>query len=129
MTNVRLKLSLLAMVALLPAVRALAEDWPQWRGPNRDGVSKETDLLKQWPKDGPRLIWHVKDLSSGYSTPSVAGARIYLMTNKALDDEFVAARDANNGSLLWATRIGKVGNPDQQPNYWVDVLFQQSVSE
>src|SRR5438094_2805276 len=108
---------LVAPALFLLTASAVASDWPQWRGPNRDGVSKETDLLKQWPKDGLRLIWHVKDLNGGYSTPSVAAGRIYLMTNKALDDEFVEARDANNGSLLWATRIGKVGNPDQQPNY------------
>ncbi len=118
MTNVRLTLSLLvAMAALLPTVRAFAEDWPQWRGPNRDGVSKETGLLKEWPKDSPRLIWQVNDLGGGYSTPSVAGGRIYVTANKGLEDEFVTARDAKDGSLLWSTRIGKVGNPDQQPNY------------
>ena len=118
MTNVRLTLSLLvAMAALLPTVRAFAADWPQWRGPNRDGVSKETGLLKEWPKDSPRLIWQVNDLGGGYSTPSVAGGRIYVTANKGLGDEFVTARDAKDGSLLWSTRIGKVGNPDQQPNY------------
>ena len=118
MTNVRLTLSLLvAMAALLPTVRAFAEDWPQWRGPNRDGISKETGLLKEWPKDSPRLIWQVNDLGGGYSTPSVAGGRIYVTANKGLGDEFVTARDAKDGSLLWSTRIGKVGNPDQQPNY------------
>ena len=112
----------LRMVSWIGAVLALAivaraGDWPQWRGPNRDGSTGETDLLKQWPKDGPRLIWQVKDLGSGYATPSVAGDRIYLMVNKGLEDEFVTARDAKDGSLLWSTRIGKVGNPDQQPNY------------
>jgi outer membrane protein assembly factor BamB len=98
-------------------VRARADDWPQWRGPKRDGHSKETGLLKEWPKDGPKLIWQVKDLGGGYSTPSVAGGRIYVMANKGLEDEFVTARNAKDGSLLWSTRIGKVGNPDQQPNY------------
>ena len=118
MTNVRLTLSLLvAMAPLLTVVQALADDWPQWRGPNRDGLSKETGLLKDWPKDGPSLIWQVKDLGTGYSTPSVAGGRVYVLANKGLEDEFVTARDAKDGSPLWSTRIGKVGNPDQQPNY------------
>jgi outer membrane protein assembly factor BamB len=118
MINVRVTLCfLVASVLLLPPLPALADDWPQWRGPNRDGHSKETGLLKEWPKDGPRLIWQVKDLGSGYSTPSVAGGRVYLMTNKGLEDEFVTARDAGDGSPQWSTRIGKVGNPDQQPNY------------
>ncbi len=54
MTNLRLISRLLvAMAALLPALRVFAGDWPQWRGPNRDGISKETGLLKEWPKDGP----------------------------------------------------------------------------
>jgi outer membrane protein assembly factor BamB len=104
-------------MALPAGILVHAGDWPQWRGRNRDGHSTETGLLKTWPKDGPRLIWQVKDLAAGYSTPSVAGGRIYVMTNKGLDDEFVTARDAKDGSLLWSTRIGKVGNPDQQPSY------------
>jgi outer membrane protein assembly factor BamB len=109
--------ALLASALFLTSTRARADDWPQWRGPNRDGHSKETGLLKEWPKDGPRLVWQVKDLGGGYSTPSVAGGRVYLMTNIGLEDEFVTARDAKDGSALWSTRIGKVGNPDQQPKY------------
>jgi outer membrane protein assembly factor BamB len=117
MTKMRATLGLVVMSVLLPGVVARAHDWPQWRGPNRDGQSKETGLLKEWPKDGPRRLWQVKDLGSGYSTPSVAGGRLYVMTNKGLGDEFVTARDTKDGSQLWSTRIGKVGNPDQQPNY------------
>jgi outer membrane protein assembly factor BamB len=106
-----------AMVIVMAASMARADDWPQWRGPNRDGHSKETGLLKEWPKDGPRLIWQVKDLGAGYSTPSVVADRLYVMTNRGLEDEFVTARDTKDGRLVWSTRIGKVGNPDQQPNY------------
>ena len=108
---------LVAWVLLLSSSRTLAEDWPQWRGPNRDGTSKETGLLKEWPKDGPKLLWQVKGLGGGYSTPSVAGGRIYLMTNKGLEDEFVKALDVKDGSPLWSTRVGKVGNPKQRPSY------------
>jgi outer membrane protein assembly factor BamB len=91
---------LVASVLLLAAGRTFADDWPQWRGPNRDGTSKETGLLKEWPKDGPRLLWQVKDLGSGYATPSVAGGRIYLMANKGLEDEFVKALDVKDSSLV-----------------------------
>jgi outer membrane protein assembly factor BamB len=108
---------LIVFVLLVRVLVARADDWPQWRGPNRDGHSKETGLLKEWPKDGPRSVWQVKDLGGGYSTPSVAGGRLYVMTNKGLEDEFVIARDTKDGGLLWSTRIGKVGNPEQQPNY------------
>jgi outer membrane protein assembly factor BamB len=117
MTKMRATLGLVVMSVLLMEVLARANDWPQWRGSNRDGHSKETGLLKEWPKDGPRAVWQVKDLGGGYSTPSVAGGRLYVMTNKGLADEFVVARDTKDGRLVWSTRIGKVGNPDQQPSY------------
>ena len=83
---------LIVFVLLVRVLVARADDWPQWRGPNRDGHSKETGLLEVWPKDGPRLIWQVKDLGSGYSTPSVADGRLYVMTNRGLEDEFVTER-------------------------------------
>jgi outer membrane protein assembly factor BamB len=102
---------------ILSAGSAVAEDWPQWRGPNRDGISKEVGLLKQWPTDGPKLLWQVKDLGGGYATPSVAGGRVYVMSNKGLEEESVKALDVKDGSPLWSTPVGKVGNPNQRPSY------------
>ena len=49
---------------------ALAADWPQYRGPNRDGSSKETGLLQEWPKDGPKLLWTYADAGVGYAGPA-----------------------------------------------------------
>ncbi|MBL9128701.1 MAG: PQQ-like beta-propeller repeat protein [Verrucomicrobiales bacterium] len=94
-----------------------AADWPQWRGPNRDGISSETGLLAAWPQGGPRLAWKSDAAGAGYSTPSVVGQRIYLLGNEGLDDEFVAALSLENGQRLWRTRLGKVGNPDQKPPF------------
>lgn len=94
-----------------------AGDWPQWRGPNRDGISKESSLLKEWPREGPKLSWQVKGLGSGYSTPSVAKDRLYIVTNEGLDDEFVKCLSTTDGRQLWSTRIGKVGEPNQRPSY------------
>lgn len=111
----RVILSVAACVVFGAGLRAA--DWPQWRGVNRDGHSSEKGLLKEWPKDGPKLLWQVNDLGRGYATPSVAGGRIYLMANQGLDDEFVVALKASDGKKAWSTRIGKVGNPDQKPNY------------
>lgn len=54
------------------APRATAHDWPQWQGPQRDAMSKETGLLKVWPKDGPPLGWRIEGLGGGYSSPSIA---------------------------------------------------------
>jgi outer membrane protein assembly factor BamB len=103
-------------LCLLP-LETQAADWPQWRGPQRNGISAETGLLSEWPKEGPKLVWQVKDIDSGYSTPSVVGDRLYLLSNQGLDNEFVQALDTKGGKRVWSQRIGKVGNPDQQPNY------------
>lgn len=86
-------------------------DWPQWRGPERNGHSKETGLLQAWPKDGPKLLWTMKDLGEGYTTPSVAAGRIFLMSNRRTKgrpkpDEYVVALNDENGKELWATVVG-----------------------
>jgi outer membrane protein assembly factor BamB len=95
---------------------ANAADWPQWRGPNRNGISKETGLLQEWPKEGPRLLWQVKDVGEGYSTPAVSGDRLFMVSNKGKDLEFVLACRVKDGHHAWSTPIGKVG-PNQGPQY------------
>jgi outer membrane protein assembly factor BamB len=96
---------------------AVSADWPQWRGPNRDGHSLEKGLQKQWPEGGPRLLWQQNEIGSGYSTPSVVGNTLYLLSNAGLDDEFVAAHRVEDGRRIWKTSIGKVGNPRQNPSF------------
>ena len=85
-------------------------DWPQWRGPERNGISQERGLLKQWPAEGPKLLWQVNDIGDGYSTPSVVGTRIYLMSNRGFENEFVQALSTQDGKPIWTTRVGNVGN-------------------
>ena len=79
------------LIAIAVGTPLGAADWAQWRGPNRNGISSETGLLKEWPKDGPRLAWQATDLGSGYGAVAVAGDRIYLTANRGKDDEFVSA--------------------------------------
>jgi outer membrane protein assembly factor BamB len=101
----------------LVALISLAADWPQWRGPQRDGVSKETGLLKEWPKEGPPLAWKVKGLGGGYSGPSVAGGLLFGMSYRA-GNEVVWALDEKDGKEKWATPIGpaakNIGSPGQE---------------
>jgi outer membrane protein assembly factor BamB len=113
----RCKALFVLSLLLVSAVWAWANDWPQWRGLNRDGYSKETGLLKEWPKEGPKLIWHLKAVGSGYASPSISSGRIFLMSNSGLADEFVSALDVKDGKKIWTVRVGKVGNPDQKPLY------------
>jgi len=65
-------------------------DWPQWRGPDRNDVSKETGLLKKWPKQGPQLLWTYKNAGTGYSAPALVGDRLYLLGARG-GDEYVYA--------------------------------------
>ena len=111
----RLAAFTLGIATLLPAVQAT--DSPQWRGPDRNGSSPETGLLREWPKEGPKLSWKVTHCGSGYSTPSVVGDRIYLLGNEGLEDESVHALSVADGSKVWSVRLGKVGNPKQQPSF------------
>ncbi len=111
----RLLLLASAVVGYL-ALTVAAADWPQWRGPQRNGISQETGLLKEWSKEGPKQIWQVTDLDYGFSTPAVVGDRIYLLSNKGADDEFVQARDVKDGKQVWVTRLGKTG-PNTKVQY------------
>src|SRR5262249_34285188 len=82
-----------------------AFDWPQWQGPDRTGVSKETGLLQEWSKDGPKLLWRVEGLGDGYSTPTIATGHIFTMGN--IDGmEYVIARAEKDGKELWKEAVG-----------------------
>jgi alcohol dehydrogenase (cytochrome c) len=94
---------LIAAIVTITTGSTLA-DWPQWRGPNRDGKSADTGLLKEWPKDGPPLAWKITGLGGGYSDPSIAAGRIFSMGNRG-DDEVVWALSETDGKELWVTRL------------------------
>ncbi|HJN10257.1 MAG TPA: PQQ-binding-like beta-propeller repeat protein [Pirellulaceae bacterium] len=108
----------LALTLIFTMFRVVsADDFAQWRGPNRDGISQERGLLQSWPEKGPQLLWKVSDAGQGYSTPAVVGGRLYTLGSSDSKDEFVQARNAHSGDLIWSRRIGKVGKPNQKPNY------------
>lgn len=82
-----------------------AEDWPQWRGPNRDGVSLETGLLSAWPDEGPELAFRADGLGAGYSTVSITEDRAFTL-GMVSGREWVFAVDARSGALRWSTPHG-----------------------
>src|SRR6516162_5577802 len=129
--------ALLALAAAgLLSLAAGADDWPQFRGPNRDGVSKETGLLKKWPKEGPPLLWTATDLGLGYSGPAVVGGRLYMSAGRG-DSDVLFALDLKNleggkPKELWHARIGPLfqwkGNnwnmgPNVSPTVDGDLVF------
>jgi outer membrane protein assembly factor BamB len=93
-------------------VTIAADDWPQWRGPRRDGVSKETGLLKDWPPNGPRLTWQIKGAGDGYSSFAVAGGRLYTLGARE-NTEYVFAFDAASGKKVWEVANGRRFNNDR----------------
>lgn len=84
----------------------LADDWPQFRGAQRDGVSRETNLLKSWPEGGPKRLWLYTNLGAGYSGPAIVGERIYIMGQRT-DAQWLLCLDPKDGKELWATRLGE----------------------
>lgn len=78
---------------------ALADDWPQWRGPNRDGISKETGWVTKWPAEGPKRLWEA-GVGIGYSSMSVSKGRVYTMGN-VNDVDAVSCFDAETGKRVW----------------------------
>jgi outer membrane protein assembly factor BamB len=81
------------------------DDWPQWRGRNRDGISGEKGLLKSWPQGGPKLVWTAKGAGDGYSSFSVAGGKLYTLGARG-GTEYLMAFDEATGRKLWEVANG-----------------------
>lgn len=89
---------------LFPAGYGRSADWPQWQGPDRDNISRETGLLKTWPAGGPEKLWTFKGLGKGYASPIVVGDRVYI-TGSAENEEILFALDTE-GRKVWQTVYG-----------------------
>ena len=100
----RLFSTLLFAVAVWgPVATASAAEWPAFRGPNHDGKSTETGLLKQWPAEGPKLLWKATDIGKGYSTVSTDGSTILITGD--VDDKFMLFAFDMNGKPQWKKEI------------------------
>src|SRR5438046_414638 len=110
---------------LLFSANAWADDWPQWLGPQRDGVWRETGLVDKFPPGGPRVVWRTP-IGAGYTGPAVADGRVYVMDRQKVQPkdgkpqpgggtERVLCLSAADGSLLWKHEYdctyGKMGFP------------------
>lgn len=89
-------------------------DWPQWRGPQRNGVSNETGLLKQWSTSGPPLVWSSSNLGSGYGSISVAGDRVFVQGLKGRESS-VSSLNRADGKLVWSRALGPTDSEDRGP--------------
>ncbi len=95
------KLTLFLIFPLL----SIADDWPQWRGVNRDGKSAEKGLLRNWPEAGPKQLWKVTGLGEGYASFSVVKGKLFTVGQFG-DTERVMAFDVKDGKKLWQADAG-----------------------
>ena len=97
---------LVAAIALTAGATLLgAAEWPQWRGPNRDGRAVDTGLLASWPEGGPPLAFQASGIGGGFSSVSVADGRIYTLGDLE-DGQYAFALSDADGALLWKALIG-----------------------
>ena len=97
----------LSVAVLLGVVALDAADWPQWQGPDRTRISKETGLLKEWPSGGPRVIWTANNLGTGYGSMAVAGDRVFLQGARGQNSVVIALNRAD-GKEVWAKPLGPI---------------------
>lgn len=96
----------LVVLAVTSAGTSLAaEDWPQFRGPNLDGISTASGLLASWPAEGPKKVFEVP-LGKGFSGLSIVDGKIYTQLGRD-GDELVVALDAATGKEIWRFRTDK----------------------
>lgn len=110
----------LMALALGAAAAAPSTEWPQWRGPNRDGLSSDTGLLPSWPAGGPPLAFKATGLGRGFSSVALSGGRIYTLGDRAGTQQLLAL-DEKDGKLLWSAQVGAVwddsyGGPRSTPS-------------
>lgn len=103
----RFILALSITATAFAVVPAASTDWPQWRGPARDDLSKETGLLKQWPAEGPKKVWSFDKAGQGYSGFAVVGGRLFTMGTRD-GSEILMCLDAAKGTELWSAKLGPI---------------------
>ena len=110
-----MKSPLMVVAAVVLSLAAVdAADWPQFQGPDRTRLSKETGLLKEWPTAGPRVIWTANNLGGGYGSIAVAADRVFLQGARGTDSVVIALNRAD-GKEVWAKPLGPVATRMRTP--------------
>lgn len=84
------------------------DDWPHWRGAQRNDISSETGLLKSWPASGPPKVWTNSEVGLGYAGISVVGNRLYTLGTEESEGEFAVCLDATTGKQIWRTSFASI---------------------
>ena len=89
-------------------------DWPQWRGPERNGISRETGLATQWPPSGPPVVWSASNVGAGYGSMAVSGARVFVQGLRK-NESVVTSLNRADGKVVWTRAIGTSQDNDRGP--------------
>src|SRR6187399_2633872 len=108
------KILSVAAATLFSVAAIHAADWPQWQGPDRTGISKETGLLTSWPATGPAVVWTAGGLGNGYGSMAVAGTRVFVQGTRG-GRSVVVALNRTDGKEVWSKALGQAGNDDRGP--------------
>ena len=101
-----------ACAVVTVAAQAPSTDWPQWRGSERNGVSRETGLLREWPRSGPAVVWSASQLGAGYGSVAVAGSRVFVQGMKNRQS-VVTSLDRAAGKAAWSVALGSAQENDR----------------
>jgi outer membrane protein assembly factor BamB len=104
-------IALFALASLKPGLLANNFDWPQWRGPDRSDVSKESGLLKTWPASGPKRVWLYENAGNGYSGPAVSKGNLFTLGTRD-GNEILLVLDAATGKEVLVAKIGAILDND-----------------
>ena len=116
MKHIVLALNLLTFLTSLAA--AADSDWPGWQGAHRDGKSPDKNLLKQWPAEGPKLLWKVDKLGPGYASVAVSGGMVY--TAGDIKKQLVLSAIDKDGKVQWQSEVAPSGPPGSRSTPTVD---------
>jgi outer membrane protein assembly factor BamB len=114
MSRILICATLLVLGAVIVRGQSAPTDWPQWRGPDRTGISKETGLLAQWPRSGPPVAWSAAMLGAGYGSVAVQGDRVWVQGMRN-NQSVVSSLNRADGKVVWVRVLGAAGDNDRGP--------------
>lgn len=110
--------SALFALAWVGSGRAVAADWPTFRGSGRTAVAPDANLVESWPAAGPKLVWQTRGAGRGYASLAIVGDRMFTLgdgLSTAPDaDEYLSCFDRKTGKQLWMTKTGKAWTDGQE---------------
>ena len=106
-------ISIVAVVIFCFSLQSVVAQWPQFRGPNRNGISSESNLLKEWPEYGPKLAWSVDTIGDGFASAVIQDNMVFTAGKKD-SIEILTAMDLN-GKVIWQKKAGRASSSDWWP--------------